>query len=48
MIKVNRRKSTEAFAILRIKSKRVKVNLDTGAEINVMTLQVLKQMVAPR
>ena len=36
-------KSTEALAILKINNKKVKVKLDTGAEVNVM-LRLLKQI----
>ena len=36
-------KSTEALAILKINNKKVKVKLDTGAELNVM-LRLLKQI----
>ena len=36
-------KSTEALAILNINNKKVKVKLDTGAEVNVMPMRVFKQ-----
>ena len=36
--------STEALAILKINNKKVKVKLDTGAEVNVMLMRVFKQM----
>ena len=35
-------KSTEALAILKINNKKVKVKLDTGLEVNVMLMGVLK------
>ena len=35
-------KSTEALAILKISNKKVKVKLDTGLEVNVMLMRVLK------
>ena len=37
-------KSTEALAILKINNKKVKVKLDTGAEVNVMLMRLLKQI----
>ena len=37
-------KSTEALAILKINNKKVKVKLDTGAEVNVMPMRVFKQI----
>ena len=37
-------KSTEALATLKINNKKVKVKLDTGAEVNVMLVRVFKQM----
>ena len=37
-------KSTEALAILKISNKKVKVKLDTGAEVNVMLMRVFKQI----
>ena len=35
-------KSTEALAILKTNNKKVKVKLDTGLEVNVMLIRVLK------
>ena len=37
-------KLTEALAILKINNKKVKVKLDTGAEVNVMPMRVFKQI----
>ena len=37
-------KSTEALSILKINNKKVKVKLDTGAEVNVMPMRVFKQI----
>ena len=37
-------KSTKALAILKINNKKVKVKLDTGAEVNVMLMRVFKQI----
>ena len=37
-------KSTETLAILKINNKKVKVKLDTGAEVNVMSMRVSKQI----
>ena len=36
--------STEALAILKINNKKVKVKLDTGAEVIVMPMSVFKQI----
>ena len=38
------KKATEAFVILKINNKKVKVKLDTGAEVNVMPLRVYEQL----
>ena len=38
------KKATEAFVILKINNKKVKVKLDTGAEVNVMPLCVYEQL----
>ena len=38
------KKVTEAFRILKINNKKVKVKLDTGAEVNVMPLRVYEQI----
>ena len=38
------KKATEAFRILKINNKKVKVKLDTGAEVNVMPLTVYEQI----
>ena len=37
-------KQTEAFVVIRMNYKRVKTKLDTGAEVNVMSLRVLNQI----
>ena len=37
-------KSAEALAILKINNKKVKVKLNTGAEVNVMPMRVFKQI----
>ena len=39
-----RNKQTEAFAVIGMNGKRVKVKLDTGAEVNVMPLRVFSQI----
>ena len=41
---VLKEKSTEALAILKINNKKVKVKLDTGAEVNAMLMRVFKQI----
>ena len=38
------KKATEVFRILKINNKKVKVKLDTGAEVNVMPLRVFEQI----
>ena len=38
------KKATEAFRILKINNKKVKVKLETGAEVNVMPLRVYEQI----
>ena len=38
------KKVTEAFVIAKINNKKVKVKLDTGAEVNVMLLRICKQI----
>ena len=38
-----KQKSTEALDILRINNKKVKVKLDSGAEVNVIPMRVFKQ-----
>ena len=35
---------TEALAILKINNKKVKIKLDTGAEVNVMPMRVFKEI----
>ena len=37
-------KSAEVLATLKINNKKVKVKLDTGAEVNVMPMTVFKQI----
>ena len=37
-------KSADALAILKINNKKVKVKLNTGAEVNVMPMRVFKQI----
>ena len=37
-------KSADALAILKINDKKVKVKLNTGAEVNVMPMRVFKQI----
>ena len=39
-----KQKSTKALATLKISNKKVKVKLDTGAEVNVMSMGVFKQI----
>ena len=38
------KKATEAFVTVKIKNKKVKVKLDTGAEVNVVPLRISKQI----
>ena len=41
---LDRNKQTEAFAVIRMNGKRVKVKLDTRAEVTVMPLRVFSQI----
>ena len=38
------KKATEAFVIVKINNRKVKVKIDTGAEVNVMPLRVFEQI----